>query len=90
MMDSILLHEAWSYIESIADSLGVDHDADLPGLVQKQKLALENTRELLRDIAEALGTAERGCDLVEVARDAHHAQMRAASLESKLRSLLND
>lgn len=89
-MDSILLNEAWTYIESIADTLGVDHDADLTQIVRKQMLELERAQELLQQIAEALGTGERGYDLVEVARDAHHAEMRGAALEMKLRELLDE
>lgn len=36
-------------------------------------------RRLLRDIGDALGTAETGAALVEVARNAHHAEQKLAN-----------
>lgn len=42
---------------------------------------LERANALIQRIADALGTGEEGENLVEVARNAHTAEMRLAALE---------
>lgn len=56
--------------------------------VRCQNLEGENDRlrDLLQQIADALGTGEQGKDLVEVARHAHTAEYSVARLEALLNS----
>jgi hypothetical protein len=84
------------FVDSILDALGIEIEdeetAESPSL--QADLALEaidrlkETKKLVRSVKSALGTAEVGDALIEVARNARRAEMAHGALQSGLRDLL--
>ena len=60
-------------------------DAELFVIAQNLRGELDRANALLQQIADALRTGEEGQALVEVARNAHTAEMHLASLERDAR-----
>ena len=70
--------------QTIADRIYDDLGLPNRGGVMKQQL------ELIRSIQDALGTAETGDALVEVARNAHRAEQQFAWLTKKLENIVEE
>lgn len=66
----------------------VDHFESLGAYTQAAEVAA--LARHVQDIRDALGTAEEGDNLVEVARAAHRAEQRCAALETAMVGLIAD
>ncbi len=73
-----------AFHQTIADRIYDDLGLPNRGGVMKQQL------ELIRSIQDALGTAETGDALVEVARNAHRAEQQFAWLTKKLENIVEE
>lgn len=56
------------------------NDSDIPGTVAWERARAERAEVLIESVQGALGTEETGEALIEVARNAHKAELELASL----------